>query len=38
VPANAFLGEGGSARQRKAHAPSGPVDNHGRLGVPFIVR
>jgi peroxidase len=38
VPANAFLGEGGGASQRKARAPAGPVDNHGRLGVPFIVR
>lgn len=39
VPVNAFLGEGeADAKRRNRRAPAGPVDNHGRLGVPFIVR
>jgi peroxidase len=39
VPPNAFLAEGdGEARpRRKPHAPAGPVDNHGRFGVPFTI-
>jgi peroxidase len=38
VPPNVFLGEGDGGRHRAPRAPSGPVDNHGRLGVPFILR
>jgi peroxidase len=39
MPLNAFLGEGdGDAQRRKPRLPAGPVDNHGRLGVPFIIR
>lgn len=37
VPANAFVGEAGP-RLPKVPAPGGPIDNHGRLGVPFIIR
>jgi peroxidase len=37
VPPHAFVAEGERIR-RKPHAPAGPVDNHGRLGVPFIIR
>ena len=39
VPPNVFLGEGdGDEKRRARRAPNGPVDNHGRLGVPFILR
>jgi peroxidase len=39
VQANAFLGESdGDAGRRKPRAPAGPIDNHGRPGVPFIIR
>lgn len=39
VPPNVFLGQGdGGEQRRKRRAPGAPVDNHGRLGVPFIVR
>lgn len=37
VPPHAFVAEG-ERIGRKPHAPPGAVDNHGRLGVPFIVR
>jgi peroxidase len=38
VPANAFLAEGdGAANPRRKPRATGPVDNHGRYGVPFII-
>jgi peroxidase len=38
VPLNAFIGEGDGRKHRNPRAPAGPIDNHGRLGVPFIIR
>jgi peroxidase len=39
VPANVFLAAGDDeAQRRRPRAPAAPVDNHGRLGVPFIIR
>jgi peroxidase len=39
VPLNAFIAEGdGERKHRNPRAPAGPIDNHGRLGVPFIIR
>jgi peroxidase len=37
VPLNAFIAEG-ERKGRNPRAPAGPIDNHGRLGVPFIIR
>jgi peroxidase len=39
VPVNVFLAPGdGEAQRRRPRAPAAPIDNHGRLGVPFIIR
>lgn len=39
VPPNVFLAEGAAdAKHRAPRAPATPIDNHGRLGVPFILR
>jgi hypothetical protein len=38
VPLNVFVAEGdGKTKHRNPRAPGGPIDNHGRLGVPFIL-
>lgn len=37
IPQNAFLAAG-KPPPAKPHAPAAPVDNHGRLGPPFIIR
>ncbi len=37
VPLNAFIAEGDGGKHRSPRAPRAPIDNHGRLGVPFIV-